>query len=80
MSPFESNSVRQPAGWSSSTNCWGIRESAFENTSGVSTLPTDPAISIATPPYLCSSRCLKKWIQSALTQRFCASLGLKPND
>ena len=58
---------------------WGIDEIAFSNTSGVSLLPTDPAISIATPPNRRSRLRRKKWIQSALIQRRCASSGLKPS-
>ena len=78
--PFGSNSVRQPAGWLSSMNCCGMREITFEKTSGVSTLPTDPAISIATPPKRCCSFARKKWIQSAVIHFFCASSGLNPSD
>ena len=35
--------------------------------------PTDPAISIATPPKRCSSEARKRWAQSEDTQRFCSS-------
>jgi hypothetical protein len=48
-------------------------------TSGLSTEPTDPAISIATPPKRRSSAPRKKLIQSDDTQRFCASrVGVPP--
>jgi len=45
-----SNSVRHPAGWLSTIKRWGVREIGASKTSGVSTLPTNPAISMATPP------------------------------
>jgi len=40
----------QFAGWLAEKNCSGVLEIGSEKTCGDSTLPTEPAISIATPP------------------------------
>ena len=58
-----------------------MRERAAGKTCGLSTLPTEPAISIATPPKRCSSERRKKFGQSADSQARCGSvaLPLKPS-
>jgi len=53
-------------------NCCGMRETADAYTSGLSTEPTEPAISIATPPSCRSKALRKKLIQSAEIRLFCA--------
>src|SRR5690242_17200861 len=68
--PFGLKIVRHPAGCPAEKNCSGVPEMGSEKTCGDSTLPTDPAISIATPPYRCSSDCRKKCGQSELTATF----------
>src|SRR5436190_13787103 len=65
--PFGLKIVRQPAGCPAEKNCSGVPEIGPEKTCGLSTEPTAPAISIATPPYCCSSEVRKKCGQSELT-------------
>ena len=61
------NTVRQPAEWLASTNCCGVRLTVVGKTCGVSLLPTEPAISMPTPPYRCSSAYRNQYGQSALS-------------
>src|SRR5438445_13893860 len=77
--PFGLKIVRHPAGWPGSRNCSGVPEIGPENTCGLSTLPTEPAIPNGTPPYCCSSVLRKKCGQSALIPTFSLGSELKPS-
>ena len=78
--PLSAKVVRHPAGCDWEKNCCGTRDTGAGSTSGVSTLPTEPAISMATPPKVFSSWARKKCAQSELIQRLCTGSGLNPRD
>ena len=65
---------RHPAGWPGSYHPVGFADTVpAGKTFGVSTLPTAPAISTATPPYCASSACRAQYGQSAESQYFSSS-------